>query len=116
MNNLNKINNPYNELKVSSACSIFGMMDVSGERFSGDKVYRAMENMRDRGNGLGAGFAIYGIYPDHADAYCLHIMFTSQEGRRSTEQYLYKNFKVEQSEEIATRIVPGIFNPPHVFR
>ena len=64
MKDLNKIQNPYNSDKVIDACSIFGMMDTSGRRFSGAGMIKAIGNMRVRGNGLGGGFAVYGLYPD----------------------------------------------------
>jgi glutamate synthase domain-containing protein 1 len=116
MRDLNLINNPYGDDKIMSACSIFGMMDVSGKPFSGEPVFKAMENMHDRGNGLGGGFAVYGLYPDYADFYAFHIMFASQAGRHATEQFLQEHFRVELSEEIPTRKTDGIEDAPLVFR
>lgn len=116
MRDINRINNPYGDDKVISACSIFGMMDVNGKPFSGEPIFRAMENMHDRGNGLGGGFAIYGLYPNHPDSYAFHIIFTSQSGRRETEQFLETYFKVELTEEIPTRPVDGILDPPMAYR
>ena len=75
MQNLTKINNPYGDEKVFDACSIFGMMNLNGKRFSAKDPIRAMANMHDRGNGLGGGFAAYGIYPEYKDDYAFHIMF-----------------------------------------
>lgn len=116
MRDLNRLNNPYNEDKVLSACSIFGMMDTSGRRLPGEPIFRAMENMHDRGNGLGGGFAVYGIYPEHADSYALHLMFISPHGRQATEDLLDTCFDVEHSEEIPTRPTDGITNEPLVRR
>ncbi len=112
MKHLGRINNPYQEDKLLSACSIFGMMDVTGKTFSGDSVFRAMENMHERGNGLGAGFAVYGIYPEHADCYALHVMYTSSSGQLGTEEFLRHSFRVEHSEEIATRKTVGVEKEP----
>ena len=67
MNDLIKINNCYKDDKVIEACSIFGMMDTSGNCFSGEPVIEAIANMHIRGNGLGGGFAIYGLYPERAN-------------------------------------------------
>ena len=116
MKDLERISNPYNEDKVISSCSIFGMMDVTGKPFSGEQVFRAMDNMDERGNGLGAGFAIYGIYPDRADLYAFHVMFTSEAGRSATESFLAAEFAVEQSEEIPTRRTSDIDSQPLVWR
>lgn len=116
MKNLAQVCNPYNEDKVLAACSIFGMMDTSGKCFNGDPVNQAMINMRDRGNGLGAGFAVYGIYPKYADFYALQIMYTDQNARHETEKFLEPRFQVERSEEISTRQVEGMSNEPLVYR
>jgi glutamate synthase domain-containing protein 1 len=116
MKDLERINNSYGDDKLISACAIFGMMDVTGKPFSGEPVFEAMKNMRERGNGLGAGFAAYGIYPEFEDCYAMHIMFTTERGRMSTEEFLKLFFKVEHSEEIPTRKIEGLHNEPLVWR
>jgi glutamate synthase domain-containing protein 1 len=116
MKDLPAINNPYGDDKVIDACSIFGAMDTSGRRFSGEGVIRAIANMHDRGNGLGGGFAIYGIYPDCADLYAFHIMYLSPEGQRQTEEFLQEKFRLFRDEEIRTHPTEGIVNPPIVWR
>jgi glutamate synthase domain-containing protein 1 len=116
MKDLSKINNPYGEDKVISACSIFGMMDTSGKAFSGKDIITAIANMHVRGNGLGGGFAVYGLYPERADKYAFHIMFQSREGREDTESFLRKNFQVSYAEEIPTESCSAIKNAPRVWR
>ncbi len=116
MEKLSKLSNYYNDAKVIDACSIFGMMDTSGKRFSGRDVVRAIANMHDRGNGLGGGFAIYGLYPEYADLYAFHIMYLSHEARIQVESFLEENFHVAHIEEIPTKTVPTISNPPLVWR
>lgn len=116
MKNLSQVCNPYNEDKVIAACSIFGMMDITGKPFGGEPVFRAMENMHDRGNGLGSGFAIYGLYPKYVDNYALHIMYTDQSARHEAEKFLEPRFEVVRSEEIPTRKTAGITDEPLVYR
>jgi glutamate synthase domain-containing protein 1 len=113
---IRQINNPHNDDKVIDACSIFGAMNTAGERLSGEGVIRAIANMHDRGNGLGGGFAVYGLYPDYADCYALHIMYLSQKGQQETEAFLQKNFKVVHQEKVPTRPTAAIKNPPLVWR
>jgi glutamate synthase domain-containing protein 1 len=113
---LRRINNPNLDEKVIDACSIFGAMDLTGRSFSGEGVIRAIANMHDRGNGLGGGFAVYGLYPEYADQYAFHIMFLSQQGRQETEAFLKDNFKIVEQEEVPTRPVPVIKDPPLVRR
>jgi len=45
MRDIRKVNNPHNDDKVIDACSIFGAMDISGSRFSGEGVIRAIANI-----------------------------------------------------------------------
>jgi glutamate synthase domain-containing protein 1 len=116
MRNLSQIQNPNRDDKVIDACSLFGVMDTSGRRFSGDGVIRAMVNMHDRGNGLGGGFAIYGLYPEYSDLYAFHVMYLSQKGRHQVEDLLQEKFRVACAEEIPTRPTRGINKPPAVWR
>ncbi|MFH1639724.1 MAG: glutamine amidotransferase family protein [Chloroflexota bacterium] len=116
MKDLKKINNPYGDTKVIDACSLFGVMDTAGKRFAGDGVIRAIANMHDRGNGLGGGFAIYGLYPDDADLYAFHIMYLSREGRQETEAFLADRFDLVRSEEVPTRAAEKITGAPLVRR
>lgn len=111
-----EINNPYREDKVSDACSIFGMMDTTGKLFSGRDVVRAIASMHVRGNGLGGGFAIYGLYPEYAEYYAFHVMYLNQQSRVDTEGFLRRNFHVISGQEVPTKPIPAIANPPLVCR
>src|SRR3989304_3388925 len=116
MKDLEKINNPFGDDKVIDACSIFGMMDTSGRRFSGKDIIKAIANMHVRGNGLGGGLAVYGIYPDYAELYAFHIMFLSQKAKQDTETFLKEKFYLVKAEDVPTRPANGIVNPPVVWR
>ena len=116
MKDIEKANNPYNDDKLIAACSIFGAMDISGRRFSGKGVIAAIRNMHVRGNGLGGGFAIYGIYPEYADHYAFHIMYMSQEAKQATEPFLRQGFRWDHAEEVPTHKSPRISDPPMVWR
>ncbi len=116
MKDIKQVNNPHNDDKVIDACSIFGAMDISGRRFSGEGVIRAIANMHDRGNGLGGGFAIYGLYPEYADLYAFHIMYLSPAGKVATEAFLRENFNLIYQEEVPTRPTLKIVNAPIVWR
>jgi glutamate synthase domain-containing protein 1 len=113
---INQRQNPYQDGKVIDACSVFGVMDTSGRRFSGEGVITAIANMHERGNGLGGGFAIYGLYPEYADLYALHIMCQSAKGQRDTEAFLKGRFKLAHAEEVPTRPTSAIVDAPLVWR
>ncbi|MBI4282922.1 MAG: glutamine amidotransferase family protein [Chloroflexi bacterium] len=116
MKDMRQVNNPYGDDKVIDACSIFGVMDTSGRGFSGEGIIRAIANMHDRGNGLGGGFAIYGLYPEHADLYAFHIMYLSRQGQTETEGFLRDKFDLVHDEEVPTQPTPGIVAPPLIRR
>jgi glutamate synthase domain-containing protein 1 len=116
MKDITRINNPHFDDKVIDACSIFGMMDTTGQRFSGKDIIKAIANMHVRGNGLGGGFAIYGLYPEYADHYAFHIMYLSQEGKTETEEFLRQRFNIVHDGIVPTRPTPAITKPPLVWR
>ncbi len=116
MKEITEMNNPYYDDKVIDACSLFGIMDTSGRRFCGEGIIRAIANMHVRGNGLGGGFAIYGLYPEYANLYAFHIMYLSQQGKRETEAFIRERFDLVCDEEIPTRPIPAIVEPPLLWR
>jgi len=116
MRDLAQFCNPYKDDKAIDACSLFGMMDTSGRRFSGKDIIKAIANMHVRSNGLGGGFAVYGLYPEYAPYYALHLMYMSPGARVEVENYLKDRFKLVQAEEVPTQPTPGITNPPLIWR
>jgi glutamate synthase domain-containing protein 1 len=116
MKNLVQLNNTHHDDKVIDACSIFGAMDTTGRRFSGEGVIKAIANMHERGNGLGGGFAVYGLYPEQAELYAFHIMYLDVKDKQETELFLHRHFTVVREEEIPTRPTAAIKNPPQVWR
>jgi glutamate synthase domain-containing protein 1 len=108
--------------KEICACSIFGAMNRDGERFSAAGVMKAIANMRVRGNGLGGGFAAYGIYPDYKDYYAFHLMFTGKslsakkEAKKELEAFLSSKFDVVCDEEIPHADEATVRDPPMVWR
>lgn len=73
------------EVRIPSGCAIAGLFHKKGQRVGGDVIVRAMEPMHDRSNGLGGGFAGYGIYPDHADCYAFHLFYDNEGCRRTVK-------------------------------
>jgi len=61
--------------KIHGGCGLVGICDESGTRFSGSVAINAMAVQHDRGNGLGGGFAGYGIYPEFPDHFAFHMMY-----------------------------------------
>ena len=72
--------------------------------------------MHDRSNGLGGGFAGYGIYPEMKDFYALHFFFDNRDARKDCEAFLKEGFEIVKAEIIATRRSPKIKDEPFIWR
>jgi glutamate synthase domain-containing protein 1 len=107
--------NPYGDDKDFSACGIFAMMNTSGNRFGSKDPVRAMANMHDRGNGLGGGFAVYGIYPEFKEYYALHIMYLQKDAKEKTDKILASKFNIIYDEEMQHKKA-NVRDPPMVWR
>ena len=104
------------QVRIPSGCSITGVFSKSGEPIRGDVVVKSIATMHDRSNGLGGGFAGYGIYPEYKDLYALHVFYDSQRSREETERFLDKNFDVINLSRIPTRKHPNITDEPLIWR
>jgi glutamate synthase domain-containing protein 1 len=72
--------------------------------------------MHDRSNGLGGGFAGYGIYPERATSYAFHLMFDDMRARDETRALLKDRFSIASEEPIPTRDVKVIRDRPILYR
>lgn len=106
----------YPEWKVPSGCAVFGIANESGIPFSGSAVIEGIKMMHDRSNGLGGGFAGYGIYPDFADDWAFHMIYDDNVARIETEDIIRSFFIIKYSGEISTKKVTSVQNPPMLFR
>ena len=104
------------QIRIPSGCAIAAVISQEGRRMSGETIIRAMAPMHERSNGLGGGFAAYGIYPEYRDLYALHLFFDSRDTRKKCEAYLKEYFEIVQSEIIPTRKMPEITDEPIIWR
>ncbi|MDT3699346.1 MAG: glutamine amidotransferase family protein [Thermincola sp.] len=102
--------------RIPSGCAISGIMNKKGQRFSGEDIIKSIALMHDRSNGLGGGFAAYGIYPDHKDHYALHVFYEGLANRVAAEEFINEHFDVDISGVIKTRKVKVIINQPLIWR
>ena len=103
-------------VRIPSGCAISAVISRDGQKMNGESIIRSMVPMHDRSNGLGGGFAAYGIYPDHKEEYALHIFFDNKSCKEQCEHYLKDHFEVVKSEIIPTRKIPEITNEPLIYR
>jgi glutamate synthase domain-containing protein 1 len=99
-----------------SGCGLSGMMSLKGERVDGRAIRESIALLHDRSNGLGAGFAGYGIYPEFPDHYAFHMMYYSGESQAASERVLDAGFEVTRDERIPTRMVDQVTDPPLLWR
>lgn len=104
------------EIRIPSGCAIAAVISKAGNLMSGEKIVKAMEPMHDRSNGLGGGFAAYGIYPDYRDFYAFHMFFDCRDTRKQCEAFLKEHFEVVKGEIIPTRKIPEITDEPIIWR
>ena len=104
------------QVRIPSGCAIAAVISKNGTRMSGELITNAMRPMHERSNGLGGGFAGYGIYPDYKEYYALHLFFDSRDTRKKCEAFLREYFEIVHSERIPTRKMPEITDEPIIWR
>lgn len=104
------------EIRIPSGCAIAAVISKEGRRMDGGGIIRAMIPMHERSNGLGGGFAGYGIYPEFRDFFALHLFFDDSAARKSCEQFLKDHFEIVHDEKIPTRTIPAITGEPIIRR
>lgn len=102
--------------KIPSGCAVAGIMNTEGRPFSGNKIMDCIEVMHDRTNGLGGGFACYGLYPDLKDYYAFHLIYEDEASRVETEKFLRNYFVMVGGETIPIRKNPRIGSAPMLWR
>ncbi len=84
-------------------CGIVGIINTDGKLIDGSHIREAIRIQRERGNGLGGGFAVYGLYPENKDKYAFHLMYDGDRNSPTiprVEAYLETRASIYQSEQI----------------
>ncbi|MFH1402699.1 MAG: glutamine amidotransferase family protein [Candidatus Altiarchaeota archaeon] len=106
--------------RLFEACGIAALLNMDGKPVPGKQVADMIRLQKERENGLGAGFAAYGIFPKHEDDYCIQVLLEEVPGteptRNRVEEYLNEATYVAHDEEVPTQETDGIVNPPQVWR
>ena len=102
--------------KDISGCSLTGFINEDGERVNGEAIIQSIALMNERSNGLGGGFAAYGIYPEMKGHYAFHLMYDGIPAKEEAERILNESLFIEVQEKIPTRKTKGIHHPPLLVR
>ncbi len=105
-----------NGYRIPAGCAVSAIFSKAGKLRSGEDIIRSIESMHERSNGLGGGFAAYGIYPNYRDFYALHIFYDYISAREECERFLDRHFHVVHCEIIPTRRVETITSEPLIWR
>ena len=104
------------QIRIPSGCAISAVISRDGKKMDGRGIIESMRPMHDRSNGLGGGFAAYGIYPEYKEFYALHMFFNDNTVRRTCEQFLKECFEIVYKEDIPTRKHKRITDEPLIWR
>lgn len=104
------------DVRIPSGCAITGIFSKSGRPICGDAAIKSISVMRDRSNGLGGGFAAYGIYPSYKDYFAFHIFYEGTQAKRDCETLLEQYFDIINLSKIPTRKTPSITDEPLIWR
>ncbi|MBC8536216.1 class II glutamine amidotransferase [Feifania hominis] len=104
------------QVRIPSGCAISGIFAKDASAICGDQIIRSIATMHDRSNGLGGGFAGYGIYPQYREFYALHIFYDSHAAKDSCEAFLERHFDIVNLSKIPTRKTPAITGEPLIWR
>ena len=104
------------QVRIPSGCAISAVFSRNGNKMTGENIIKSMLPMHDRSNGLGGGFAAYGIYPEFRDIYAFHIFYNDNSARVACENWLKDSFEIVRAETIPTRKTPAITDEPLIWR
>ena len=84
-------------------CGIIAVIDRAGCPMDGTKIRSALSMMDERGSGEGAGYAVYGAFPEFADYYAIHVFFDAvHESKAAVDRELGNWGTVVHEEEVPT--------------
>lgn len=99
-----------------SGCAVSAIFDRSGKPINGRELINSIAVMHDRSNGLGGGYAGYGIYPHYKDLYAFHIFYDDIHAKDECEAYLDRYFDVVNLSKIPIKRMTQITDVPMIWR
>ena len=89
------------QIRIPSGCAIAAVISREGQLMTGETIIESMKPMHDRSNGLGGGFAAYGIYPEYRDFFALHMFLDDRAARKNCEAFLRETMEIVREERIS---------------
>lgn len=104
------------QIRIPSGCAISGIISRNGNCIGGDIIRHSIAVMHDRSNGLGGGFAGYGIYPEYKEEYAMHVFYDTVAAKEECEKYLDVHFEIINLSKIPVRKNKKITDEPLIWR
>jgi len=89
-------------------CGIVGGIDTAGGMIKGADFIQAISVQHERGNGMGGGFAAYGIYPQFSEYYALHIACDNEGAAQRADAFIRSHLYIKIAEDMPTKDVRSI--------
>lgn len=91
------------QIRIPSGCAIAAVLSREGHLMTGETIIESMKPMHDRSNGLGGGFAAYGIYPEYRDFFALHLFLEDRAARKNCEAFLRETMEIGSARSVSPR-------------
>lgn len=104
------------QIRIPAGCAVSAIFSRRGRFVNGESIIKSIAVMHERSNGLGGGFAAYGIYPQYKDFYAFHIFYEDVAARKECEQFLERKFDIVDMSKIPTKKQPQINDEPLIWR
>ena len=104
------------QFRNPSGCAVAAMISTKGRTFSGEDIIKSIAVMHDRSNGLGGGFAGYGIYPEYKDYYAFHVFYTDSIAKKQCEEFIESYYDIVNLSKVPTRQIKEITDAPLIWR
>ena len=104
------------QVRIPAGCAISGIFSRKGTNISGRRIIESISVMRERSNGLGGGFAGYGIYPQYKDYFALHIFYDDRDSKLRCETFLEEHFEIVNLSKIPVKRIRNVTDEPLIWR
>lgn len=104
------------QVRIPAGCAISGIFSKNNIKINGESIIKSISTMHDRSNGLGGGFAGYGIYPQYKDLYAFHVFYENNSAKKECEEFLERHFDIENLSKIPVRKISSITDEPLIWR
>ncbi len=97
---------------MMGGCGIAGCISLDGRLIAGDRIRAMLTIMEERENGLGAGYACYGLFPSRKDQYCLQFFFDDEKAKERAEDMMRSDLDIVHDEKVYHHPVADL-RPPY---